>query len=147
MKRLILLAAALLVSCSKSGGSSDLRISDAWARETMAGHSTTAAYMTIANHGTATDELVSVAAPTPAMAMIHSSTNDYGITRMRLVTELPIPAGGTVALKPGGEHVMVMRLQRPLKPGHTLRLTLRFRRSGELPVDVPVLSAAAAPAQ
>lgn len=147
MKRLILVTASLLAACGKGGGSPDLQISDAWARETVAGQSATAAYMTIANRGTAGDELVSVTAPAPAMAMVHSTTNDNGIIRMRPVSELPMAAGETVALKPGGEHIMIMRLQEPLEQGDRLRLTLRFRRSGEQAVDVPVLSALASPEQ
>ena len=55
---------------------------------------------------------------------------------------LAIPAGATVELKPGGSHMMVTGLADPLRAGDTLRLTLRFEKSGERPVDVDVASAA-----
>ena len=141
MKR-ILLAALLLASCSKSG-TPDIQISDARARETVAGQTATAAYMTIANKGAGDDRLVSVAAAAPAMATLHSSESSDGIARMReMQSGVAIPAGGTIELKPGGSHVMVMGLGAPLKPGQPFKLTLRFEKSGERPVDVRVTPAA-----
>ena len=56
---------------------------------------------------------------------------------------LAIPAGSTVELKPGGSHVMVTGLGGPLRAGDTLKLTLRFDKSGDRPVDVRVAPAAA----
>lgn len=141
MKR-ILLAALMLASCSKSGPP-DIRVSDAWARETVAGQTATAAYLRIANDGAGDDRLVGVAAPAPAMAMLHSSESSGGIARMReMDAGVAIPAGGRIELTPGGSHVMVSGLEAPLKPGQSLKLTLRFEKSGERPVDVRVVSAA-----
>lgn len=140
MKR-ILLAALLLASCSKSGAP-DLQISNAWARETVAGQSATAAYMTIGNKGSGDDRLVSAAATAPAMAMLHSSESSGGISRMRsMESGLAIPAGTTIELKPGGTHVMVTGLSGPLRSGQMLKLTLRFEKSGERPVEVEVTPA------
>ena len=137
-----LLAALLLASCGKSGPP-EIKVSDAWARETVAGQSATAAYMTIANDGAGDDRLVSVAAPAPAMAMLHSSESSGGIARMReMGTGVAIPAGGRIEFKPGGSHVMVTGLGAPLKPSQSLKLTLRFEKSGERPIDVRVTSAA-----
>jgi len=39
---------------------------------------------------------------------------------------LPLPAGKTVELKPGGFHVMMMELKAPIKAGDTVPLTLVF---------------------
>ena len=137
-----LLAALLLASCGKSGPP-EIKVSDAWARETVAGQSATAAYMTIANDGAGDDRLVSVAAPAPAMAMLHSSENSGGIARMReMGTGVAIPAGGRIEFKPGGSHVMVTGLGAPLKAGQSLKLTLRFEKSGDRPIDVRVTPAA-----
>jgi periplasmic copper chaperone A len=138
----ILLAALLLASCGRSGPP-DIRISDAWARETVAGQTATAAYMTIANSGAGEDRLIGVAAPAPAMAMLHSSESSGGVARMReMEAGVAIPAGGRIELKPGGSHVMVTGLGAPLEPGQSLKLTLTFEKSGERPVDVPVSRAA-----
>ena len=142
MKPLIIAGLMLLASCSKSGPP-DLQISDAWARETVAGQSGTAAYLTLRNVGRGDDRLIDVAASPPLTASIHSTTTSNGVSSMRpLPSGLAIPAGSTVELKPGGTHVMLMGLQAPLRSGETLKLTLRFEESGERPVEVRVASAA-----
>lgn len=142
MKR-ILLAALLLASCTK-GGPPDLEISNAWARETVVGQHATAAYMTIANKGAGDDRLVSVAAATPAMAMLHASESSGGVSRMRAMKSgIAIPAGGTIEFKPGGTHVMVTGLGAPLHPGQSLKITFNFEKSGERLIDVRIVPATA----
>ena len=137
----ILFAALLLASCSK-GGPPDVRISDAWARETISGQTSTAAYVTLKNEGASDDRLVSVSAEAPAMAMIHSSESSDAIARMRpMDSGLAVPAGATIELEPGGTHVMVTGLRAPLNVGDTLKLSMRFEKSGERPVDILVTPA------
>ena len=59
--------------------------------------------------------------------------------RMRPVRGgLAIPAGGAVALKPGGYHLMFMGLKRPLKKGERFPVTLRFQTAGTLKVQFAV---------
>jgi copper(I)-binding protein len=140
MKLFIPLAALLLASCSNGTGVPDVMVSDAWARESRGGPA--AAYMTIENRGSGDDRLVSVAAAPPAMAMLHVSTSEGGVSRMREAGGgLEIPAHAKVELKPGGAHVMLMGLPGSLEKGSSLKLTLRFERSGERPVDVRVVGA------
>lgn len=143
MKSLSIAAALLLCACSKAGEAPEISVTDAWARPTVAGQSATAAYLTIANSGAGEDRLLSIAVPAPAMAMIHETTNDQGIARMRPVEGgLAVAGRKTVTLAPGGAHVMIMGLQAPLKPGATFPLTLRFERSGERKVEARVLAPA-----
>ena len=140
MKRLIP-AALLLASCGQ-GGSPNVQIADAWARETVAGQTSTAAYLTITNSGTADDRLVQVSAPAPIEASVHATENNGGISRMReLASGVAVPAGSTIEFKPGGTHVMITGLPAPLPRGETLKLRLAFEKSGEKPVDVKVAPA------
>ena len=140
MKR-ILWAALLLASCS-DGGAPDLQIADAWARETVAGQPSTAAYMTIRNRGSEDDRLVGIVVPAPAKAMLHASETSGGISRMReMGSGLAIPAGTSVELKPGGSHIMITGLDAPLREGSSLDLRLKFEKSGERSVVVPVTKA------
>lgn len=137
----ILWAALLLASCSKAGDP-DIQIADAWARETVAGQTSTAAYMTIRNAGSGDDRLVGVTAPAPAKAMLHASESSGGISRMRQMgSGLAIPAKASVELKPGGSHVMITGLAAPLPEGARLDLRLNFKKSGERRVAVPVFTA------
>ena len=138
MKRLSLAALLLLSSCGQSG-SPNVQTANAWARETVAGQSSTAAYLTVTNDGTADDRLVGVSVPEPAKASIHATENSGGISRMREMSSgVAVPAGSTIELKPGGTHVMITGLQAPLRRGQTLKLSLRFEKSGEKPIDVRV---------
>ena len=141
MKALLIAPLLLLASCGQ-GGAPDIYVTDAWARETVAGQSGTAAYMTVENRGSGDDRLLSVSAVAPVTASLHETTTNDGVSSMRpLENGLAIPAGATVALRPGGAHVMISGLTAPLSEGETLRMTLKFERSGEKAVDFKVAPA------
>ena len=141
MKPALIASLLLLASCGR-GGTPDIQISDAWARETVAGQTGTAAYLTITNRGTADDRLMGISATSPIAATIHETIKSNGISSMRPVDNgLQIPAGGSASLRPGGTHVMISGLMAALREGDTLKLTLRFDRSGDKPVDFKVASA------
>jgi periplasmic copper chaperone A len=59
---------------------------------------------------------------------------------MRQITDATVPAGGALALEPGGTHVMLIGLRSPLVPGATVPLILTFRHAGEVRVDAVVLA-------
>jgi periplasmic copper chaperone A len=130
----------MLASCG--GGTPDVRISDAWARETVAGQSGTAGYMTIENRGSGDERLLGISAPPPVKATLHETTMSNGVSSMRPVESgIAIPASKTIQFKPGGAHVMISGLTKPLRAGETLKLILRFQRSGENQVEFTVASA------
>jgi copper(I)-binding protein len=60
---------------------------------------------------------------------------------MREVPAIEIPAGGKVALTPGGLHIMLVGLKAPLATGRSFPLVLRFEKAGEVKVEVKVESA------
>ena len=139
MKRILLASLVMLASCGKSG-TPDVSIFDAWARATAPGQTSAAAYMTIANRGSADDKLIAVAAPSPAMAMMHQTSTTDGVSSMQAMDDgLVVPAGRTVQLKPLGAHIMVTDLKEALKAGDSLPLTLRFQHSGERQVAVRIV--------
>jgi periplasmic copper chaperone A len=49
-----------------------------------------------------------------------------------------IPAGADIEFKPGGMHVMFIGLKAPLKAGQKIPVTLVFRDSGRITVELPV---------
>ncbi|MGN6154119.1 MAG: copper chaperone PCu(A)C [Sphingomicrobium sp.] len=141
MKHVLLLAALLLASCKPANAPPAVSIDGAWARATVPGQMGSAAYFTIRNAGGA-DTLLSVTSPA-ADASLHSTSTDNGVMRMRPLQSLEIPANGTVELKPGGTHVMLMGLKQPLQAGSTLELDLKFEKSGERKVSAEVRPAGA----
>ena len=136
------LAALLLFSCaSKKSEPPQISISDAWSRATVAGQSSAAAYLTVANTGDGDEKLLQVSTPI-GQPSLHSTTMDNGVMRMRPLASLDIPAHSTVDLKPGGTHIMIMGVKQPLAAGSSFPLTLKFDRSGERTVTVAVRPAA-----
>jgi copper(I)-binding protein len=115
-----------------------LHIDEPYARPTPPGARTGAAYFTIRNAGTTADRLVRVTTPVAASAELHSMTMDGNLMRMRSVPALDVPPGGTVALAPGGYHLMLDGLAHPLSTGGEVPLTLTFEKAGAVDVVAPV---------
>ena len=55
---------------------------------------------------------------------LHETRVVGGISKMRALPSMPVPARGNVEMKPGGIHLMLMEPKRPLRPGD--HVTLRF---------------------
>jgi copper(I)-binding protein len=136
-----LLGAALpiLAACaaSPSASTGSVAIRDAWIRPAAAG-TQTAAYLTIANPGSP-DVLLSARCTIAASTMLHQTTTDAsGMTGMSMIDRLPIPAGATVELKPGGTHVMMTGLGKTLEAGSSVELELTFEKAGRIVVTAAV---------
>jgi len=124
------LAGALSVPFSAPAQNRTVEIRDAWIRGTVAGQTASGAFMEITSPTTA--RLVSVTSPVAASAEIHRMKLENGIMRMFPVDGVDLPAGRTVKLAPGGFHVMLTGLRRPLKAGDQVPLKLTFERGGGL---------------
>ena len=108
------------------------------ARATVGAQPTGAGYMTLQNRGGA-DRLVAAAAATVSSTVeLHSMTMDAGMMRMRRLESIELPARATVALEPGGLHMMFVGLKAPLKAGGSFPLTLRFEKAGEAKIQVRI---------
>ena len=117
-------------------------VTDAWARATPPGTTVGAAYMTIQG-GKEADRLVDASSDRAAMVHLHSVEEKDGVSKMRAIDAVEVPAGQRVTLAPKSTHVMLMGLDGPLVAGQTFVVTLRFERAGELPVTVTVKPATA----
>lgn len=144
---MLLFLAFLAAACSgvSREAAADLTVNDVWAREspTMGGNG--AVYMVIENGGGEDDALVAVRSRISHFAELHETQMENDVMRMRPVPDqrIEIPAGGQVALQPGGLHIMLIDLTQPLAAGDTFDITLQFEKSGErtLPVMVRALDA------
>ena len=117
-------------------------VTDAWARATPPGTTVGAAYMTIQG-GKQADRLVEARSDRAAMVHLHSVEEKDGVSKMRAIDAVEIPAGQRVTLAPKSTHVMLMGLDGPLVAGQTFVVTLRFAKAGEQPVTVTVKPATA----
>jgi copper(I)-binding protein len=117
----------------------DLEIDHPWSRATPPGAQVAGGYMTITNHGSDADRLVSISSDISGKAEVHAMTVKDGVMTMRPVEGgLEIPAGATVALKPGAFHVMFMDLKTPPQQGKTFPATLTFEKAGSVDVEFAV---------
>ena len=117
-----------------------LEIAAPFARATLPNQPVAGGYLTITNTGETDDTLVGVSSAAADRMEIHEMAMEGDVMQMReLADGLPIPAGGTVTLAPGGYHVMFMDLAGPLAEGDAVALTLRFAEAGEVSVAMPVL--------
>lgn len=126
---------------------SGLTVEQPWARPTARSAPNGAVYLTIANKGPAADRLVQAQAGVSARTELHTHLNDGGVMRMRPVTAIDIPAGGSAELKPGGLHVMLLGLKAPLVAGSSFPLTLTFEKAAAVIVTVTVRRDAATAGQ
>lgn len=116
----------------------EIGLSDAWARPTLGAGRTTAAYVIITNSGSNADRLTAVDAPGAGSVEIHTAGMENGVMRMRRLEGLDIPAGETVAMAPGGYHIMIIDVEEPVQVGATVPLTLTFETSGNVTIDATV---------
>ncbi|NEI73791.1 copper uptake system-associated protein [Rhizobium lusitanum] len=150
LKRFFALAAFGLASLLSSIALADdikigsLIISAPYVRAMVPGAPVGGGYLTIANAGDSDDRLVAVSSPRAATVQIHEMKMDNDVMIMRELPDgLSIPAGKTVELKPGGYHVMFMKVAEPFLQGQIVRTTLKFEKAGAVEVDFPVGSIAA----
>ncbi len=115
-------------------------VKDPWVREVPPVSKMSAGFLTIINTGTVADRLLGVSCDASESAEIHSMTQDNGIMRMRKVDSLKIEPGKKVELRPGGLHIMLINLKRPLKEGDKVKITLTFEKSGAITVKATVRS-------
>lgn len=152
-----LVAVALLaVACSNAGStdSAVFGVHDAWTRPSAAAQTTAALYLTI-DAGPEPDTLMDVAVDpsVAASASVHETSAGSGgdnhdghvghessdeMVTMEMLDSLPIDAGATVTLQPGGLHIMLNELRKPLRQGERFDIELHFADAGAIVVTVEV---------
>lgn len=136
-----LLAAVLAVVLVPVAGAAEVTVDQPWARATIGQVPNGVAYLSVTNHGHSTERVIAAATPVADHASLHTHVTEGGMMRMKAVEAVTVAPGATVSFEPGGLHVMLMGLHKPLREGDRIELTLTFERAGERTVEVPVLAA------
>lgn len=141
MKKLLSIAAAMALSLVASVASAhefkvgEIEIIHPNAKAMLPGAPVGGGFMTITNHGSTDDTLVSASCACADEVQLHEMAMENDVMKMRQLKDgIPVPAGETVELKPGGLHVMFMKVTQPFKEGDMVKATLTFEKAG--PVDV-----------
>ncbi len=114
----------LLSACEKNHG---VVVMDNWVRANAPGQKVGAAYMTLLSAQDST--MIKVEADIAGSVEIHSMSMENGIMKMRMLEELPLKAGKAEKLAPGGFHLMLFDLKKPLTAGENVNFTLSFKDS------------------
>lgn len=147
----VLTAAIVLASCVMHAAPAhthgydlgDLLIVHPWAKPSLKGVPNGAAYMVISNSGDSDDVLISVASDAARAAEMHAMEMADGVMRMRPIEGgVSLPAGKTVVFEPGGKHIMLIGLKKPLTTHDSFNVMLTFEKAGEHQIKVEVLDAA-----
>ena len=117
----------LALMAVSSSAWAEIHASQAWSRFTAPSVPTGVVFMQLHNPGKQADALISASSPVAKKVEIHNHINDKGVMRMRQVEKVDVAAGQTVNLQPGGYHVMLMGLKKPLKLNDTFPVTLKYQ--------------------
>ena len=127
----------------KTGGTAtlgDLTIEAPFAFATLPNQPVAGGFMSITNAGDSDDTLIAASSPDAGRVEIHEMAMEGDVMRMREIEGgLVIPAGETVALKPGGFHIMFMDLPGPMVEGEMADVTLTFETAGEVTMTLPIV--------
>jgi len=135
-----LIALIIMVGCTplSYAEGEGIQVTDAWVRPVILLNRPGAAYFTLNNGSGRADKLIRVSSPWVNRIEMHENTKAGGIMRMRQVKDIPVGAGDTVLVEPGGIHLMLFGLQKKLAVGDDLILILTFVHAGDIEIRAKV---------
>lgn len=132
---LVALGLLLMVACG--GGDGALEVSEARMGQPTGPNA--AVYFKVSNNGNQADRLLGASTDVASSVQIHETAMaDDGTMSMTEVEGLDVPVGGTLALEPGGYHLMLIDAERA-DVGDTVQVTLDWENAGEMTIDVEVV--------
>ncbi|HEU4623633.1 MAG TPA: copper chaperone PCu(A)C [Steroidobacteraceae bacterium] len=136
---LIALVAAVAVPALAFAQASPLVVQNAWMRR-VPGADTAAVYLVLRNTGAQPVTIVGVRSPVASHVMIHETKVTNGQSQMRMHEQLVVAPGQSLALQPGGLHVMVSGFKKAPLIGQTVPFVLVLANGTTVPVAVVVRS-------
>jgi periplasmic copper chaperone A len=129
MKVNVLVFTAMAALAAQSAWAANISVTDAWARATMPGQKVSGAYMQLQSDADA--RLVSASSPAVPRVEVHEMKMDGDVMRMREVKSIDLPKGKRISLEPGGYHIMLMNLTKPITAGEVIPLTMVVESGGK----------------
>lgn len=128
----------VLIGMAGGVAAADLQVSNPYVRAVPPGMPNSASFMQVSNHSATAAALVGAESDIAKVVELHTHINDNGMMRMRKIERIDVPANGSVSLQPGGHHVMLIGLNRELKPGDMVDITLVADDGTRVPVKALV---------
>jgi copper(I)-binding protein len=141
VRAVVVLLALALVGCSggsESTSDANVTFSHGWARATPSGAKVGAVYARLSNPGVHRVTISGIHSVVAHSAQVHETREVDGMMRMRHVDPLALAAGATIDLAPGGMHLMLMGLTKPLTAGMTFDVIFDLADGQQLTLPVVV---------
>lgn len=136
----IFMAFALGVAVPTASAEGEIQIRNPWVQAAPPNAKVMAAYLEINNSGKTPLVLTGVTSPAFGEVGIHRSVMNGNMVHMEHLKDLAIPPQASVALKPGGVHLMLMNAKKPLRVGDQVPITLIFKGGEKIPFTAAVRS-------
>jgi copper(I)-binding protein len=133
------LLVATTLALAALGAHAEVTVKEPWVRATVPAQRATGAFMEIVSSEDA--RLTAARSPVAKTVEIHEMKMEGNVMKMRAISGLDLPAGKTVALTPGGYHVMLIGLKQQVKAGDTVPLTLVVQSKGGKREEIEVKAA------
>jgi copper(I)-binding protein len=137
MRKILFLVTLALLPAAR-GLAADLKVETPWVFAVPPGAKDTAAFMSLIN---TSDKAIRVTGGKTDVADRVSpmiTTKTEGRMGMKDVPYIEIPAGGKVTLAPGGDHLMIYGLKKPLTPGQNVPIEVTLSPGGKMTVNAIV---------
>lgn len=129
-----------LISIGFAKEVSAIKVSEAYARETIPGTNISSAYMTLVNSTKRNISIVAASSKVSESIEIHEHTMKDGLMKMRQRDAVEIAANNQIKFQPSGFHLMIFDLKQPLKAGENIIITLHFDDKSQIDVDYAIKS-------
>ena len=117
-----------------------IHIDHPWSREAPPNAPVIGGFLQLNNHGDTEDALIAAETPIAGRVELHNHIMQEGVMKMVKVSEINVPANGSVSLEPGSFHLMIFNPTQVLKEGDRFPVTLTFKHAGKVDVEVAVES-------
>ena len=139
MKLLSTIAFVLLVlNQNLFAAGNDVNIIDPYVRAVPPGQNVSAAFLQLENTSAETRTITNAVSSISRVVELHSHVHENGMMKMRRVDSIEIPANGKTVLEPGGLHIMLIGLHKPLKLDQKVSITLEFKNGSSQTIEAPV---------
>lgn len=139
LKLIVFMALSMAMLGARAAGSG-AQILDPWVQAAPPNVKVLAAYMEIKNNGKKPLHLVSITSSDFGQIEIHRSVMHGNMAHMEEQKELVIPPNGSMTLKPGETHLMLMKPRKALNSGDTVPLVLFFKNGEKISIEAVVRS-------
>lgn len=131
----------VMIVCVASVFGASIEVKDAYARAVPPKLKNSAAFLEMNNNSKEEVFLLKATSAVAQKVELHEHVMNNGMMKMQEVEKIAIPAQASTMLKPGGYHIMLIGLKKPLLVGESISLELHYSNGDIVKLDsVPIKS-------